>query len=239
MTKKIDFAVTKQNYLPMDMPAPKEQIRRLSVSDLPLIKDLLQHQHRFFQMAKNKEMNAQFIEALKHRLLNDTEHTSLHLYGAFFDEQLAAIAGGFFGVKMPLWSLTYMHARQDAHIHFRKTTGKIIDTLIDHAEANGIYRFDYATALRSILTYNEANFPSRLVKISEKAKRYQYYTDALIPKNTKPQYEYHWFLMGQRTHDIDILIRVGELKEEYRTEVTQKIKSSERNKFQRVLELEY
>ncbi len=221
----------------MNADTPKGLLRQLSLEDIPAIEDLLKHQARLFQMQKKEGMNKQYIDSLKHRLANDTEHTSLRIYGVFFDHTLVAVAGGFFGIKMPLWTLAYMHSRKEGHLNYRETTGRIIDKLIELAESKNIYRFDYATGLRSILTYDPHNFPSRLIKLSDKAKRYRFYTDAVIPKNTKPQYEYHWFLMSQQTHEIDMIIRVGELKDEYKTEIIKRIAQSEKNKSQRSIEL--
>ena len=205
-------------------------LRRLYIEDMAFIEDLFHSQTRMFQMPKREDTNKYYIAAIKHRLQHDTEHTTLHLYGTFLEQKLIAMGGGFFGLKMPLWSLSYLHTRKEAHASYRLTTGKIVDTLIDYAESQGIYRFDYVTGMRSMLTYDPKNFPSRLTKISEKSKRYQYYTDAIIEKNTRPKYDYHWFHLGQQTLDIDMIVRVAELKEEYRQEVIKKILNSEGNK---------
>lgn len=199
-------------------------IRRLSSKELPLIADLLENQTNLFKLPKKPQTNEQYLSAINYRLLEESQHTII--YGAFLGNRLMAMAGGLFGKKTPVWTLSYVHTRKEGVHNFRKTTGKVIDALIEYAENKGIFRFEFVCALRQILTYNPQESSSRLTRISERSKRYNYYTEAHVAKNAKPEFEYHWLLLGQQLQEMDMLIRVGELKEEFRTNIVQKIYSA-------------
>lgn len=198
----------------------ESELRKLNFEDLPQIEDLLNDQHRLFRMQKKVDSNKKYLAAIQYRFQHTPEQ--FILYGLFINKRLMAMAGGLFGRKMSIWTLCYMHARQSDNNLYRQTTGRVIDALIEDAESRQIYRFDYATALRPINYRPELHY-SRLNRFSEKAKRYEYYTEALIPKHTRPTYEYQWWLLGGCEQDIDMVIRTAELREEHRIEMLEKV----------------
>lgn len=183
------------------------RIRRLSIEDLSLIKELLSYQ----------AYNQQYIVSVAHRLQNDTQLTTLHLYGLFLDSTLIAIGGGFLGLKMPFWTLAYFHRHKDLNSLFM--VNKILDNLIEYAENQGIYRFDYV--------HNHQSLPSALMKLSQKASRYQHYEDALIKRQNPPQFDCHWLHLIQQVQDTDTIIQSAVLKPEFRKDIINKITKSE------------
>lgn len=201
------------------------KIKKLSVEDLPAIEDLLENQDSLFHMPKRNDTNAQFLSAIHYRFTQIPN--SLVIYGMFQNETLLTMAGGIFGTNMPIWTLCYLHNRKDGSRHYLTTLGKLIDAVVLYAEEKGFYRFDFAAAIRNIMTYDPECLSSRLTRISAMTKRYDFYNDAVIKKNEKPEFEHHWLLLGQRLQNVDMLIRTAELKQEYRAQVNQKIKSSE------------
>ena len=198
-------------------------LRKLHSEDLPQIQDLLNDQHRLFRRPKKEGSNERYFSAIRYRLSQPPEH--FVLYGLFMNGVLMSIAAGLFGRKMPIWTLCYMHARQSDNNLYCQTTGQVVDAVIEEAESRGIYRFDYITALRQINYIPEKHY-SRLSRFSEKAKRYEYFTEALIPKNTRPAYEYQWWMLGEREPEMDMVIRTAELREEYRTEMLEKVREA-------------
>lgn len=197
-------------------------LKRMNIDDLPAVQDLIESQTILCHSPKREDSDRKCLDAIQYRLENDTPQTSLKLYGVFDEQRLMAMGGGFYGKFMPTWSFAYLRARPEALGRYRLTTGRIIDALIEYAESQGIYRFDYTTGVRSAISNDPLNYSSLLTRISEKAKRYEFYNEAIIEKNTRPRYDYHWFLMGQELQDVDMLMRVAELKNEFRDQVLKK-----------------
>lgn len=202
-------------------------IRKLSQHDISSIEDLLNHQDMLFGLPKRDDTNSAFLSALKYRLSEEPQ--SIALFGCFFETQLIAMAGGIFAGRLPLWTLCYVHVRKGIS-EYLQTTGAVIDALIDHAESLCIYNFDFAIALRPICGYDPTVLSSRLTRLSKKSKRYHFYTEAVIEKNTQALYEYHWIMLGQTIHNTDMLIRNAELKEEFRTDLVKKIQNAAKAK---------
>lgn len=191
-------------------------IKILNIDDLLLIESLLLNQTHVFAWPKKSDTNKKYLWDISNWLKSQTEHSFLRLYGIIENNELIAMSGGFFGKKMPIWTLAYVHIRQGHSSKYRTTSGALINSLIEYAEGQNIYRFNYATGLRNFLVYNPHKNISRISKISSMAKRYDYFIDAVIKKNTKPTFDYHWLLMGQQLHDMDMMIRSAELKFEFR-----------------------
>lgn len=51
--------------------------------------------------------------------------------------------------------------------------------------------------------------------------RYYRWTDAIIPAGTRPKYDYQWALLKMMTWPLDVIIRAGTLKEEFRPGVAE------------------
>lgn len=202
---------------------PNFTVRKLAKNDLTLIEDMLNHQDMLFGLPKRDDTNSAFLSALEYRLTKEPQ--SIALFGVLLSNQLIAMAGGIFAGRLPLWTLCYVHVRKGTS-HYLQTTGKAIDALIEYAEGLNIYNFDFAIALRPIQGYDPTALSSRLTRLSEKAKRYHFYTEAIVEKNTQAHYEYHWIMLGQKVHQTDMLIRNAELKEEFRVDFVKKIQSA-------------
>jgi hypothetical protein len=84
--------------------------------------------------------------------------------------------------------------------------------LITHAESIGYYSYDFIVANPK----NNSRWNKMRQQIPIINDRYEFYDEAIIPANTMPSHPRYQYMMGRRTWNVDLLYRIGYLKNQYR-----------------------
>ena len=121
------------------------------------------------------------------------------LFGAFKKEELIYIFGMEKWEGVPYASLTYRKKKKMASVYNPIAQGEVAYTtqMVKYGEKHGIVSFYYFTKQ----TPYYFNFINKLAKNNkdEYLSKYFSYTEAIIPKNTKPKEYAYWEIMGFET----------------------------------------
>jgi len=104
---------------------------------------------------------------------------------------------------------------EPSNLYFDAVKNGIADSsslLISYAESIGYYSYDFIVANpKNNTRWNKMRTQIPIIK-----DRYEFYDEAIIPANTMPSHQRYQRMMRYRTWNVDLLYRIGYLKNEYR-----------------------
>ena len=153
-----------------------------------------------------------YIEHKKEAKSNDAV-----VIGYFEDDKLISwITIGFYESKMrgKFWVIsTFFSAVNTSYFNFnRPEFGMLFKEAFEVAEGRGYYQYFYSIAERLERVY-ERQWKKNSYAIQGK---YDLTTIAVVPANTKPEFELYWRLMGKETKPDNIIIKKRVLRQEFR-----------------------
>ncbi len=192
--------------------------RALNISDLYEISNLLSKSSKLMKSQREENFNEKLLSFIESVLLaQDSQHNAV---GYFKESRLIAMASAFTWSATSCWTLMNVYSDPDIGLkESKEALGSCLNYLLELQEAKDIYSFLFLCVIRGKLIYDPKNYTSLLVKFSNGLKRYNFYSEHVIPANTKPTLDNYWNIMGKRTYPNDLLIRRVELKEEFRTKI--------------------
>jgi len=135
------------------------------------------------------------------------------IIGYFEDDELISwITIGFYESKMrgKFWVISnFFSSVYTSYFNFnRPEFGMLFKAAFDIAEGRGYYQYFYSIAERLERVY-ERQWKKNSYAIQGK---YDLTTLAVVPANTKPEFELYWRLMGQELKPDNIAIKARKLK---------------------------
>lgn len=101
------------------------------------------------------------------------------------------------------------------NLYFDAVKNGIADSsslLIDYAESIGYYSYDFLVANpKNHIRWNKMREQIPMIR-----NRYEFFDEAIIPAGTMPSHSRYQNMMRYRTWNVDLLYRIGYLKNEYR-----------------------
>jgi len=139
------------------------------------------------------------------------------IIGYFEDDKLISwITIGFYESKMrgKFWVISsFFSAVNTSYFNFnRPEFGMLFKEAFEVAEGRGYYQYFYSIAERLERVY-ERQWKKNSYAIQGK---YDLTTIAVVPANTKPEFELYWRLMGQELKPDNISIKKRVLRHEFR-----------------------
>lgn len=188
------------------------------------------HLQLFLDLKKNNpgqwKLGAVFNEAIDDetffkRLISENFFT----LGYVVDNKLLSITTLYEFSQTASWSWFYYCQVKSNYANFNKTQGL---NLVNQMFLEGIKR-----KLTSCLILVRNDWPlitsdavgsmkKQIKKYHDQVpeiKKYHWADEAIIPANSEPKYEYQKFLCGYKSWPIDLRLRLGVLKQEFRDEI--------------------
>ena len=166
----------------------------------------------FFSRKKISGTTPMSIERYKN-LQKETKSNNSVVIGYFEDNELISwITIGFYESKMrgKFWVISsFFSSVYTSYFNFnRPEFGMLFKAAFEVAEGRGYYQYFYSIAERLERVY-ERQWKKNSYAIQGK---YDLTTLAVVPANTKPEFELYWRLMGQELKPDNIAIKARKLK---------------------------
>ena len=146
-------------------------------------------------------------------LKKETQNNDCAIIGYFEDDKLISwLTIGFYESKMrgKFWVISnFFSSVYTSYFNFnRPEFGMLFKEAFEVAEGRGYYQYFYSIAERLERVY-ERQWKKNSYAIQGK---YELTTLAVVPANTKPEFELYWRLMGQELKPDNIVIKSRKLK---------------------------
>jgi hypothetical protein len=155
-----------------------------------------------------------FMKSIE-KMISDETQTKNKIALVFDKEKnIKCIAIGQFWNMIKSWRQCIILCSPNNSI-FNAVDNGIADTstlLISHAESIGYYSYDFIVA--NPKTTNRWNRMRQQIPIIK--DRYEFFDEAIIPAGTMPSHPRYRQMMRNRTWNVDLLYRIGYLKNQYR-----------------------
>lgn len=166
----------------------------------------------FFSRKKISGTTPMSIERYKN-LQKEAKSNNSVVIGYFEDDELISwITIGFYESKMrgKFWVISsFFSSVYTSYFNFnRPEFGMLFKAAFEVAEGRGYYQYFYSIAERLERVY-ERQWKKNSYAIQGK---YDLTTLAVVPANTKPEFELYWRLMGQELKPDNIAIKARKLK---------------------------
>ena len=154
------------------------------------------------------------ISPERYRVLQEESKSKDDVIIGYFedDELISWITIGFYESKMrgKFWVISnFFSSVYTSYFNFnRPEFGMLFKAAFDIAEGRGYYQYFYSIAERLERVY-ERQWKKNSYAIQGK---YDLTTLAVVPANTKPEFELYWRLMGQELKPDNISIKARKLK---------------------------
>lgn len=156
----------------------------------------------------------QFVLSIE-KQIGDTRR-SWHKLALVFDEaeEIKCISLATFWTTIKSWRQGLIICKPE-NTFFDAVENGIADSsnmIVEYAESIGYYTYDFIIANpRNSLRWHRMREQIPLIR-----DRYNFYDDAIIPANTLPRHPRFQEMMRFRSWNIDLLYRIGHLKNEFR-----------------------
>lgn len=155
-----------------------------------------------------------FMQNLETRFNNTLETYSKIVLVFDNEENIKCVNIAYFFKQIKSWRQGLILCRPN-NLYFNAIQNGIADassTLISHAENIGYYSYDFIVANPK----NNTRWNKMRQQIPLINNRYEFYDEAVIPANTMPTHPRYQSMMGRRTWNVDLLYRIGYLKNQFR-----------------------
>jgi len=206
------------------MPVNPEYTSRFgSVDDLAYLEKLL-IENRDHKKKSSKQWTYPFDDKdfsvdqfmlMVEKIIADESRTKNKLSLVFDGEgKIRCVSMAMFWNMIKSWRQGIIICRSD-NSYFDAVKNGIADSsnlLVEYAESIGYYSYDFIVANpNSNLRWNKMRQQIPLIK-----DRYEFFDEAIIPANTMPSHPRYRDMMRNRTWNVDLLYRIGYLKNQYR-----------------------
>lgn len=155
-----------------------------------------------------------FMQSVETMISDETHCTNKIALVFDKEENIKCIAIGQFWKIIRSWRQCLILCSPNNSI-FNAVDNGIADTstlLVSHAESIGYYSYDFIVA--NPKTANRWNRMRQQIPVIK--DRYEFFDEAIIPAGSMPSHPRYIHMMRNRTWNIDLLYRIGYLKNQYR-----------------------
>jgi len=193
------------------------------INDLMYLEELLISHKNFMKDFSNKcvypfvDMNfstEKFLKSMEKIILD--ESTTYKKIALVFDNKnkINCLSVAMFWKNIKSWRQMFIICNSK-NSYFDAVKNGIADSsnlIVDYAESKGYYSYDFMVANpKNHNRWNKMRYQIPLI-----SNRYEFFDEAIIPANTMPEHIKYQTMMGNRTWNVDLLYRVGHLRNEYR-----------------------
>ncbi len=139
------------------------------------------------------------------------------LLGAFEGDKLVSFLGlAFYNKSDPAWFIVFMFTTvfNNKFSFNRPDIGPLVKTAFEIAERRHYWNYYYSLAKKHELLYDRLWSKNQYMPTG----RYETRIEVEIPPYTPMERDRYWRLMGQRVHDVDVVIKRRILRHEFRRE---------------------
>lgn len=204
---------------------PEYSSRFGTINDLGYIEQLLvdtknyrQNTHKIwsYPFADNNFDISVFMKSIE-KMISDETQTKNKIALVFDkEENIKCIAVGQFWNTIRSWRQCIVLCNPNNSI-FNAVDNGIADSstlLVSHAESIGYYSYDFIVANpKTTSRWNRMRQQIPIIK-----DRYEFFDEAIIPAGTTPSHPRYRQMMRYRTWNVDLLYRIGYLKNQYRND---------------------
>lgn len=148
-------------------------------------------------------------------IILDVEHAKNKIVLVFdHEENIKCVSIAMFWNMIKSWRQGIILCRPSS-LYFNAVENGISEAstmLISYAENMGYYSYDFIVANPK----NDHRWNRMRAQIPIINNRYDFFDEAIIPANTMPSHSRYRQMMRNRTWNVDLLYRIGYLKNEYR-----------------------
>lgn len=194
-----------------------------SINDLVYLEELL-IENRDHKKKSSKQWSYPFDDkdfsidtfmSMIENIISDESKTKNRLSLVFDKEgKIRCVSVAMFWNMIKSWRQGLIICKPD-NSYFDAVKNGIADSsnlLVSYAESIGYYSYDFIVANpKSNLRWNKMRQQIPLIK-----DRYEFFDEAIIPANSMPSHPRYRDMMRNRTWNVDLLYRIGYLKNQYR-----------------------
>lgn len=200
------------------------EVRALGIQDMDAIMEASARQPLLMKAIKPESYQRHLADVILPRYLKeDSPHL---IVGSFVDNKLVTYGCAFVWTEFPYWTLCNLHsiAVQTRTDLLRGGLSGVVKKLVEETQKKQLYRMMFLTPVRGKFFAHPEKYKSLLVRAAPELDKYNFFTEAYVPANTRPTYDYQWQMMGERERPFDTLIRAAELDQVYRTDYVEKVR---------------
>ena len=188
------------------------QSRLLTLDDLPMLKNIYISQTAHMGVEDEGYCQAHYDESLISEYLMP-ENTEKVMYGTFIQGELVLCMGIFFWLKMPFCTFLRFASLRGYFEGkgIRDPFRCLYDACLAEIERRNCYRFYILSSAQhhEMLAYIGGTW-DRL------RTHYLMTVEEVVPSHMRPQYDYVWQMMGEKTWPVPLIVRAGTLLNKYR-----------------------
>jgi hypothetical protein len=163
----------------------------------------------------DKEFDISAFMKIAENIILDEKHAKNKIVLVFDQEEnIKCVSIAMFWTMIKSWRQGIILC-QPNNLYFNAVNNGIADastSLISYAESIGYYSYDFVVANpRNDLRWNRMRKQIPIIN-----DRYEFFDEAIIPANTMPAHPRYQRMMRNRTWNVDLLYRIGYLKNQYR-----------------------
>lgn len=171
------------------------------------------------ELFKNN-LSAEEIQQTKNRMRDNVDSKNFRFIIGKYEKSPVCIISFFLWERMPyatIGDLFISTASTDFKLSRIRLLNIVLKKTLDLILENRRHTIFFTTHRRffsskQFLTQKNSLHTEQAISAFD---RFNVNIEAIIPKNTKPEYETYWSLIGHKTHKTDIWIRRATLKSEY------------------------